>query len=96
MITQSELESVIGRDTRNAARKFSVMNELTKEICVATSIQRSVLLSYCREPRVARARQLLMLKARQEGLTLEAIGDFLNRDVSTVIYGIRRAKERLN
>jgi len=46
---------------------------------------------------LTRIRHLAMLLLRQHcaGTSLPAIGDFLGRDHSTVIYGCRRAAERL-
>lgn len=38
---------------------------------------------------------MLLLRERCAGTSLPAIGDFLDRDHSTVIYGCRRAAERL-
>jgi len=69
-----------------------------KEIALAVSAATSVPISAIYGPRkpagFVRARQLVMYLAHKEGLSQPAIGDALNRDHTTVHYGIKAEMKR--
>ena len=59
-----------------------------------TGISRREILAQIKERRVIEARFTLMLALRKRGLSTPTIGDMLNRDHSTVLSGLRRARDR--
>lgn len=73
------------------------MAEILDAVAAATGIERDRLLGPCRARALVRPRQLRMLLLRRlcPGASLPAIGFFLRRDHTTVLYGIRRAEALL-
>ena len=63
-------------------------------VAVAHGISVADMTGHRRFMRLARPRHEAMYLLRQMGMTLKEIGMFLNRDHSTIIYGIRRWEER--
>lgn len=65
----------------------------TEQLVTATSfmfgVDRSDLLSSNRTARVAEARQALAWALRQANWSLEAIGEYLHRDHTTIIYAVK-------
>jgi chromosomal replication initiation ATPase DnaA len=60
-----------------------------------TGVSRGRILSRSRDRNTARARQMVMWKARQKGYSLTAIGRALNRDHTSVLHGIRVINRKL-
>jgi hypothetical protein len=73
------------------------MAEILDAVATAAGVERARLLGPCRARDLVRPRQLCMLLLRQlcPGASLPAIGFFLRRDHTTVLYGIRRAEALL-
>lgn len=59
-----------------------------------TGVSAAALLGVTQVARVVRARQLAMLRLQKHGASLNQIGRVLNRHHTTVLYGVRKAKER--
>ena len=73
------------------------MAEILDAVAAAAGIERARLLGPCRARDLVRPRQLCMVLLRRlcPGASLPAIGFFLRRDHTTVLYGIRRAEALL-
>lgn len=54
----------------------------------------ALILSPCRSAQVVTARYAVIWVLRSNGWTVEAIGDFLGRDHSTICYALETAEER--
>jgi len=65
------------------------------EVCLKHCIPADRIEGYARRPRIVRARQELMYLLRQDGWTVEAIGEAVNRDHTTVIHGIRQHEKNM-
>ncbi len=70
------------------------VKEIALAVCAETSVPMSSLYGPGRRIDVVRARWLVMYLAYQDGLTMQAIGDAMNRDHSSVLHGIRKERER--
>src|SRR5580765_923430 len=57
-------------------------------------VDQALLMSDCRVARVAEARQALAWALRQSNWSLESIGDFLDRDHTTIIYAVKVIERR--
>jgi chromosomal replication initiation ATPase DnaA len=60
-----------------------------------TGVPQDDILSPKRDRVTARARQMVMWKAHQEGHSLPAIGKVLQRDHTSVLHGVRAINRRL-
>lgn len=84
--------------TANATHLDIPPRRLLFEISAETGIPESTILSRRRTPRVAEARQILMLLAYHHGrglYSLTAVGKLLNRDHATILYACRILDARL-
>ncbi len=72
--------------------------EVLKAVSRASGLTQEVLRGLGQARRLARVRQLVMYLQRElcPGTSLTAIGLFLGRDHSTILYGCRRAAARLD
>jgi hypothetical protein len=79
------------------AKPRRTMAEILDAAATAAGVERARLLGPCRARDLVRPRQLCMLLLRRlcPGTSLPAIGFFLRRDHTTVLYGIRRAEALL-
>lgn len=85
-ISQDEYRAAFGRVEYHS----SLLDELAAEITQETGLTLADIRGRDRRRHFARARQLLMFKARQAGLSLTEIGRFVNRDHTTVMNGVER------
>lgn len=78
-------------------KRGRTMAEILDAVAAAAGIERARLLGPCRARELVRPRQLCMALLRRlcPGASLPAIGFFLRRDHTTVLYGIRRAESLL-
>lgn len=65
------------------------------EVCMDTLIPVDRITSECRRTRVSQARQMLMWRLYEDGWPYDAIGEALDRDHTTAMYGVRRHAQRL-
>ncbi len=74
------------------------MAEVLRAVARASGLDQKMLRGLGQARRLARVRQLVMYLLREAcpGASLPAIGHFLGRDHSTVLYGCRRAVARLD
>ena len=70
------------------------MRDIAFRICDEEGLSISELIGRSQERRLAWPRQRFCFEARALGKTLPQIGRFINRDHTTVIYSIRRYKDR--
>jgi chromosomal replication initiation ATPase DnaA len=73
---------------------MTTFHDRLTEVCLRHSIPADRILSHCRRRRVAHARQDLMHALRGDGWPLEAIGEELDRDHTSVLYGVRAHEKR--
>lgn len=92
MITEQDVRRVLGsRITENLP-----IHEITYQVSEATGVSVADILGKRRFKHFVEARQAVMLAASKGGYSLTEIGHELgNRDHTTIMHGIRRAKERL-
>lgn len=87
-MTEEELRDRIRRlETGPAAQVTEAVNTASR----ASGISANLILGYTRRPDVARARHAAMMLAHEAGVSKADIGVHMNRDHTTVIYGIRKA-----
>lgn len=67
---------------------------IVHQVAAATGIGVADLLGPSHVRHIAHARQLVMWRAHAEGHSLSSIARALNRDHTTVMYGVRAEKER--
>jgi hypothetical protein len=93
---QHESHAGVGAGSRPARRGLA-MAAILAAVAEAAGVAPERLRGRAQDHALARTRHLAMLLLRERcaGASLPAIGDFLGRDHSTVIYGCRRAAERL-
>lgn len=70
-------------------RRNAVLEEILREVAAATGIPGHEICGRGRTAPVARARQIAYFVAAQKGVTQTRIGEFFNRDHTTVGHGIR-------
>lgn len=91
MISQAEWEAALGE----LVRPVGIMHRIAWEIAQNTGVT----LDDLRGPEIDRmtvaARHLFMFKAHEAGNTSVEIGDFLGRDHTTVLYGIKKIKRKM-
>lgn len=85
-ISQDEYRAAFGRLEYHS----SLLDELAAEICTETGLTLADIRGHDRRRYFVRARQLLMFKARQAGISISEIGRFVNRDHTTVLHGVNR------
>jgi chromosomal replication initiation ATPase DnaA len=68
---------------------------IIREVAKITGIPQTDILSPKRDRATARARQMVMWKAHREGHSLTQIGNVLDRDHTSVLYGIRVINRKL-
>jgi chromosomal replication initiation ATPase DnaA len=68
---------------------------IVRQVAKLTGIPQEDILSPKRDRATARARQMVMWKARQEGHSFPAIGKALQRDHTSVLHGVRAINRRL-
>lgn len=93
-ITDDELAAVFPRDgmiNGTPVSMFDIANSVSRE----TGFSVSELCGLKRHRNVVRARQLCMRKGREAGMTLGQIGEFLNRDHTTVLHGLKAMEKIL-
>lgn len=72
------------------ASRPSRIGQLIAEASRETGYTPQEIVGHSRKQPLARTRQWVMWKARQEGYSLEQIGRVLNRDHTTVLHGVRK------
>jgi len=101
-MTRKDYFADIYRDLEMTTADFSLLRAQARQIIVDEALKAnchpSQILSKTRTRHVVYARQAIMFRLRNEllGLSLPQIGGILNRDHSTVIYGIDQHAARLN
>ena len=60
-----------------------------------TGVPACAILGRCRQPQIARARHMTYLAMYARGASFETIGRLMQRDHSTVLHGVRRARQSL-
>ena len=72
------------------------LRAITRAVCKRTGVSLTILKSPCRSRHVVFVRQEIMyLACTLTNLSLPAIGEFLNRDHTTVMHGKRRYEQRM-
>lgn len=94
-ISADEFNAVFEDFHQEEARKFSIINAIIDQISEMSGISKNDILGYNRTPKMVMARQYVMFKAHGAGLTLEYIGEKLNRHHTTVMYGIKAIEKKL-
>lgn len=69
------------------------VKEIALAVCAETSIPISAIYGRNRKANVAEARWIIMRIAYDQGMSYEQIGRALNRDHTTVIYGIKQERK---
>ena len=82
------------RDPGGPGRRVPSMAEILDAVARGTGIDREALIVPCQRQPEVRARYLVMCLVRElcPGISLAAIGEMLDRDYTTVLYGCRRAR----
>ena len=99
----ARLEAVVGALTRPALKSCKAMPERSKkvrqiiaEVAAEYGVPASAIVGDSRLSAVTVPRQEAMRRAKDAGLTLAQIGRLMGgRDHTTVMHGIKRARERL-
>ncbi len=71
-----------------------LLRQIVDDVAEATGVPASAILGESRVRRITRARQIVMFVAHRQGLSLTEIGQFLRRDHTSVMHGIRQEAER--
>jgi chromosomal replication initiator protein len=71
------------------------LNAVAQAIAAEYGLPMATVLGRSRYAHVAHARQALYAALRAQGLSLPAIGRFMQRDHTTILYGIQAHRERL-
>lgn len=69
------------------------METIVASVAEVAAVPVAEIMGPSRLRKVARARQLAMWHGRQAGLTLGQIGQYLNRDHTSVMNGVRRIEQ---
>lgn len=69
------------------------MSEIVASVAKVAAVPVAEIMGTSRLRKVARARQLAMWHGRQAGLSYPQIGQFLNRDHTSVMNGVRRVEQ---
>ena len=75
-------------------RRKTPMAEIVRAVSEATGIKTTDIYGHGRTEDVAQARQIVMHACAQHGMKATVIAKLLDRDISTVLHGIRAEKER--
>ena len=75
-------------------RRKTPMAEIVRAVSEATGIKATDIYGHGRTEDVAQARQIVMHACAQHGMKAIVIAKLLDRDISTVLHGIRAEKER--
>ena len=73
----------------------STLHRVCRDVCDKFGVSRSDLMGQSREARFARARHEAFLRLIEAGWSTARIGRAFRRDHTTVIYGARRARQRI-
>lgn len=71
------------------------LHAIARAIAAEYSLPLATVLGRSRTAHIAHARQALYWALRAQGLSLPAIGRFMQRDHTTILYGIQAHRERL-
>ena len=71
-----------------------LLRQIVDDVAEATGVSASAILGESRVRRITRARQIVRIVAHRQGLSLTEIGQFLRRDHTSVMHGIRQEAER--
>ena len=95
---QTALEAQVRQKLGTTASHARTMARVTEAVCAITGLTLKDLRSPCRHRRIAWARQFcwLMIRQQRPDISLPAMGRFFHRDHSTIHYGIREARRRLD
>ena len=74
--------------------KPQILRQIVEAVADATGVSADAILGESRVRRIARARQIVMFVAHRQGLSLTEIGQFLRRDHTSVLHGVRQEAER--
>jgi chromosomal replication initiation ATPase DnaA len=77
-----------------SARRGTPMPEIVRAVSEATGIKTTDIYGTSRVPAIAQARHIVMYACARHGMRTARIAKLLDRDVSTVLHGIRAEKER--
>lgn len=94
-MTQKITDAEFGAAFDDLHTPIRVMFGLAEQITDKTGISLEEMKGKSRGRFVVRARHLLMFKASQQNISTHCIGNYLNRDHATVMYGIRRVKRKM-
>jgi chromosomal replication initiator protein len=83
------LDSLTKRNHKYVGR-YEVISAVSQYFCITNA----ALLSHNRDHHLVIARQAAMVLLREYGLSLQAVGDMLDRDHGTVIHAIKAVQER--
>lgn len=90
-ITDAEFEAAF----KDLHAPLLAMNALAEEVANKTGITLAQMRGPSRTRFVVRARHLFMFKANQAGVSYTNIGNYLNRDHTTVWHGIKQVKRSI-
>lgn len=94
-MTMDERIAEIAREVKNpCTRPKAVVGIIASRVAGGTGIPADVILGRSQERYVVKARHLVMFEARERGLSFGAIAYAMNRDHTTIIYGVRREARR--
>ncbi len=90
-ITTEEFQAAFA----DLAQPLSILQRIAIQITEATGVTLDEMRDPTRTQMKVRARQLLMFKAMNEGVTSSVIGEFINRDHTTVLHGVNKIKQAM-
>ena len=76
------------------AQNCHTVHQIVDAVAEATGISAKRIMSQRRDAPTARARQIVMYEARQQGLSFSQIGAALGRDHTSVMHGVRAEQAR--
>lgn len=93
------LQGILSAEDIKALRSIAVQDagivaDIVRAVSFETGIKAQAIYSPARHQKVVRARQIVMYIAHRKGLGFSCIARALNRDHSTVIYGVRAEAKR--
>ena len=89
----TDLEARVVFQTSHANRK--TVRAIAEQVAMDLGLSLDEILGPTRRQPITRARQLIMYRAHQAGHSLSHIGRCLNRDHTSVLWGIRRIEDLL-
>lgn len=92
MPLEARLRQIATDEHRTHAKRM--VSAIASMVAEGTGVPKDAIMGYRRGGKISEARHVVMFEAREQGLSYPLIGWALNRDHSSVWYGVKKEAQR--